>query len=1393
MKRKAIRLFCLLLCTVFILLDVPIVSAESEEAIAPEIEWISRNSTDTMVYANDIRQTKDGGYILTGSNAGENMALLIKLTSEGRVEWYRLYGGELGDTVQTGESVCENDYGFAFTGYKTINKKKQIYVTQTDPDGNRLWSRIYGNSWAESGGQGYSIQKTDDGGLVVTGYLFSSSISDGYPNTYLLKTDETGDMIWEKVVGGGTYDKGLYVQQTEDKGYIVSGSRTYKTTNPGGDITLPIACLYKFSDAGALMWENSYKGLANDRQDYANCVRQTDDGGYIVTGETGDEQGYYNMYLLRTDANGSVIWEKGLNKQKETIGYSVVQTADKGFVATGITRMVTSKNRIYIVKTDNLGNVVWDIIIANEDIYDSVSAMSMQQTKDGGFIIAGSGKYNGNQDILVVKLEPEPDQVIVKGAAFLDMEGCTMNILASANCLDDGDLTSDNVEYSEATYIIRDSDGNSLEIEGTLSYNQENEKWEAVGIDVSSVIGAVFEAEIEFTDENGHTGKYVATAIAEAEMHISSPNTFEDGRVLITATLLDVEEDRITSGSESVYVRIGDEYILLADNGNGGDMHEKDGVYSIWKTMEHSVSDLRLYLGEDVCDAVSVDIVHSPELVVVTDFKALYDNYISMRVGFDQDIDNNEIIDYYEVINALYDYAKEYNGIVIDLKQEITTEKGFNTDYRLMEYGVDTLQMNRLIDQLIHNISTRTAFKNIVLVGDDKVVPYYRRISPLSDEKNYPNDIGGTFDNATLLDTSRNFIMTDVPYATYNSMDPDLINYPHLNAGFGRIFSSYPINLYNTISTRNTIFVMVPGQITAGILSLAPDTVDWPAVISNVLMPVMDEYDLHEGDLEADVVPGKYYHFDGQTFNWGPQHVNWSVLVNRINFLFTHACHISAEANDGVNITYETLPQAPGSILITAGCHSGYTTSSSPSVPALYNSFALSALNRGISYMAPTSYGYGSNVGVGYHDLLEQQFAKALVHQNTIGQALIQAYHQYWDRILPNSNDAINIYAAYGLGYYGLPTQAIFNGGTEGRSSMRMSLNELNAEQIQSSSAALSEGMETDNTNLSVTIPAIEALDVGGRALFTFEGGGEYLIEAYAPIAPLYIKTFIYPDGTRINGVTLADEDKYLYDDGSNVDLVLNVPVNKTIGEIHGTKELTGLYPENVFWWDARETDRGLELILTMVPVQHDYDAKVTSLYTRMDFTVDLELPGLPEDKTLMSVSAPTSITGVKNGMAKTAEALGLPDTVTLITNEGTVSAGVSWNIEGCSYDPYDTDAQIFTVDGNVSLPEDVINPNDVSLSISIEVTVKAATSHTGGYSKGGGKKSDPAVNNQPEDKPDLIEKFIDIANHWAYRLKYCPCCFGYQVFMHVFRNRFVGCRSDIIVKVLTVHACAYT
>ncbi|MCW7071423.1 MAG: hypothetical protein OCU12_03690 [Methanophagales archaeon] len=152
-------------------------------------------------------------------------------------------------------------------------------------------------------------------------------------------------------------------------------------------------------------WSKTFGG---SDYDFAMSVQQTTDGGYIIAGSTDSYgAGSYDFWLVKTDSDGNKEWDKTFGGSDYDWAESVQQTTDGGYIIAGFTRSYGAGDRdFWLVKTDANGNKEWDKTFGGSD-YDFAS--SVQQTADGGYIIAGStASYGaGDKDFWLVKVKGE--------------------------------------------------------------------------------------------------------------------------------------------------------------------------------------------------------------------------------------------------------------------------------------------------------------------------------------------------------------------------------------------------------------------------------------------------------------------------------------------------------------------------------------------------------------------------------------------------------------------------------------------------------------------------------------------------------------------------------------------------------------------------------------------------------------------------------------------------------------------------------------------------------------------------------------------------------------------------------------------------------------------------
>ncbi len=313
-------------------------------------------------------------------------------------EWNNTFGGS---NIDVGHSVDQTtDGGYITTGYTRSygESGRNIWLLKTDAVGNEQWNNTFGGPEDD---EGKSVQQTSDGGYIITGY--TKSYSDGDEDFICIKTDANGDEDWTSIIGGDNDDCGCAVQQTSDGGYIIAGY-SWTLTNGGADVWL-----VKLDSEGDLEWDINHGGLSSDG---AWSVQQTSDNGFIVTGWTFSHgPGYLgNIWLLKTDDEGIEEWNHAYGGSDADRGYSVKQTTDGGYIITGYTGSFgAGLYDLILLKTDDAGVELWNHTFGGtgRDYGNAV-----EQTTDGGYVMVG---YTlsfgaGGDDVWLIKTDENGDQ-----------------------------------------------------------------------------------------------------------------------------------------------------------------------------------------------------------------------------------------------------------------------------------------------------------------------------------------------------------------------------------------------------------------------------------------------------------------------------------------------------------------------------------------------------------------------------------------------------------------------------------------------------------------------------------------------------------------------------------------------------------------------------------------------------------------------------------------------------------------------------------------------------------------------------------------------------------------------------------------------------------------------
>lgn len=342
-------------------------------------------SSDSRQWEGYIERTRDNNYLVSGAT------LLAKID-----DW----GSELFKTTLDygpwGKGKCISETtngGYIILGDKIgidagspVYSWGKIFLQKIDSYANKIWQKEFEFRVCNHAS---SICLTNDNCFIVTGATHNSDGSNG--DIFILKTDAEGNEMWRKLLGGQSQDWGYDILQTSDNDYLVLGT----TDQRNYDISL-----IKMDSAGDIMWSKTFGG---EYSDTGNSFIETSDGNILIAGSTTS----YNanspdMFLLKIDNSGNELWHKKFGGDKEDVALSVIEGELGGYVITGYTWSYgAGDSDIYVVKTNDSGELIWQKTFGDAN-YDA--GTSIQNTFDGGYIITGSKNYD---DIWIIKMDAE--------------------------------------------------------------------------------------------------------------------------------------------------------------------------------------------------------------------------------------------------------------------------------------------------------------------------------------------------------------------------------------------------------------------------------------------------------------------------------------------------------------------------------------------------------------------------------------------------------------------------------------------------------------------------------------------------------------------------------------------------------------------------------------------------------------------------------------------------------------------------------------------------------------------------------------------------------------------------------------------------------------------------
>lgn len=381
------------------------------QKLDPMVDWQKNYGGLGLDGAEKIVQTKDGGYLIYGGTDSyvkgpETELYLIKTYADGRIEWRKTLG-ELGDDIPT-DLKPTSDGGFILLNYNTNRQEDGTYLNivlyKLASDGAVQWKKVFGGKNETHYGKSLAVLKD--------GYIIAGSRNG---DAYLLKTDLSGNPVYEKSYGGKANDSASVVKSTPDGGLIVGGS-TYSNGENGHKLDYYV---FKVKMNGEKEWEKMY-GEGDLINETINDIELSKDGGYILIGSKMQpiNEGYIvnyipSIYYSKINSKGNAIWEKNFGgKLTYEEALSVKATSDGNYILAGSMENGKLNKDAYVLKFNDKGDTIFEKTFGGEL---SDFASDIQETKDG-FILAGNTKsfvngfkesygVGGDRDVFIIKLK----------------------------------------------------------------------------------------------------------------------------------------------------------------------------------------------------------------------------------------------------------------------------------------------------------------------------------------------------------------------------------------------------------------------------------------------------------------------------------------------------------------------------------------------------------------------------------------------------------------------------------------------------------------------------------------------------------------------------------------------------------------------------------------------------------------------------------------------------------------------------------------------------------------------------------------------------------------------------------------------------------------------------
>lgn len=385
---------------------------------------IVSTSDDGQVIVGHTRSSNNGdiGETIDGSQD----IWVVKLDSSGNILWEHTYGGNSGGEVAFSISNT-SDGGFIVAGQTTSSESGDVtgvnnglsdmWLLKLDSNGIIEWERNFGTASTDIA---YSVIQTNDSGYLMCG---TTQVGTSFEAS-VVKYSENGDFEWSHLYGGSGSEIAWDAVQLLGGDYIIAG----EATSINGDLPTDTQFfndnywIFRIDSSGALIWSKVYGGTSSDT---CKSIILTNDNNLVFAGFSASQDffvsnanGSKDVWLIKTDLNGDLIWESSFGGSNVDEAVDIIENPDGSFVVAGFTfsidgdvmTNVYDRSNYWVFQADSSGNLQWEQVFGGDDFEE---ARALTRNNDGSYTITGFSDSNdgdvlgnnGDEDIWTLRME----------------------------------------------------------------------------------------------------------------------------------------------------------------------------------------------------------------------------------------------------------------------------------------------------------------------------------------------------------------------------------------------------------------------------------------------------------------------------------------------------------------------------------------------------------------------------------------------------------------------------------------------------------------------------------------------------------------------------------------------------------------------------------------------------------------------------------------------------------------------------------------------------------------------------------------------------------------------------------------------------------------------------